>query len=429
VEQSSAPRETLRFSLSHWVQGSPLPPAAQAIISLPLFALLAALSLSPPAHAQPCLPDFPYDVGWLGADGAFSIPLSPDRELWLFGDSFVARHNQHTRAGSTMVANTVAISSCRAGKFSIDYHWTPPTPGLKPRAFFDSRTHAFRYWPLDGFLYDQTLYVAMLRVETTNPTKPFGFKLIGVDLARIANPDAPPDRWSISYLSLSKSRAAFPGISIVVRPPYVYLYGVIDRDKHKRHAVILTRISLDHLDHPADSLEYLSDASRGRQPPKAQPTSEAEHQQDQKSLGAEPVLSLPKEVTPAPAWKPAPIQSDAADVVAQGQSDFSVRYHPEIAKWVMLQQQPGFATAEIGIRTADNLDGPWSPFRSLMNIPEMHTRQTDRKRIFCYAAKEHPSFESTPGTLVVTYACNSFSSLALTDMKIYHPIVIQLRMP
>jgi hypothetical protein len=29
--QSSAPRATLRFSLSHWVQGSPLPPAAQAI--------------------------------------------------------------------------------------------------------------------------------------------------------------------------------------------------------------------------------------------------------------------------------------------------------------------------------------------------------------------------------------------------------------
>ena len=377
------------------MQGSPLPLAAQAIISLPLFAILCALAISPPAHAQPCLPDFPYDAGWLGGDGAFSIPLSPDRELWLFGDSFIARHNHHTRAGSTraastMVANTIAISSCRAGKFSIDYHWTPPTHGHKPRAFFDSRTHAFRYWPLDGFLYNKTLYVAMLRVETTNPTKPFGFKLIGVDLAKIANPDAPPDRWSITYLSLSKSRAAFPGISIVVRPPYVYLYGVIDRDHHKRHAVILTRISLDHLDRPAESLEYL--AAR-------------------------------------PAWKPAPIQSDAADVVAQGQSDFSVRYHPEIAKWVMLQQQPGFATAEIGIRTADNLDGPWSPFRSLMNIPEMHTRRSHRKRIFCYAAKEHSSFESTPGTLVVTYACNSFSSLALTDMKIYHPIVIQLRMP
>ncbi len=340
-----------------------------------------------------CLPDFPYDAGWLGADGAFSIPLSPDRELWLFGDSFIARRNHHTRAGSTMVANTIAISSCRSGKFSIDYHWTPPTHGHKPRAFFDSGTHAFRYWPLDGFLYDKSLYVAMLQVKTTNPTKPFGFKLIGVDLARIANPDAPPDRWSITWLSLSKSRAAFPGISIVVRPPYVYLFGVIDRDKHKRHAVILTRISLDHLDRPAKSLEYLSDAS-------------------------------------TPAWKPAPIRDDAADLVAEGQPDFSVRYHPEIAKWVMLQQQPGFRSGEIGIRTADHLDGPWSPFRSLMNIPEMHTRQTNRKRIFCYAAKEHPSFESTPGTLIVTYACSSLHFKTLvSDMSIYRPIVTQLQIP
>jgi hypothetical protein len=41
-EQSSAPRPTLRFSLSHWVQGSPpatvsMPPAAQAIILRPHF--------------------------------------------------------------------------------------------------------------------------------------------------------------------------------------------------------------------------------------------------------------------------------------------------------------------------------------------------------------------------------------------------------
>jgi len=367
--------------------------------------MLCALAISPPAHAQPCLPDFPYDAGWLGGDGAFSIPLSPDRELWLFGDSFIARHNHHTRAGSTraastMVANTIAISSCRAGKFSIDYHWTPPTHGHKPRAFFDSRTHAFRYWPLDGFLYNKTLYVAMLRVETTNPVKPFGFKLIGVDLAKIANPDAPPDRWSITYLSLSKSRAAFPGISIVVRPPYAYLFGVIDRDAHKRHAVILTRISLDHLDRPADSLEYLSRTE-----------------------------FIPSK-TPAAAWKPAPIQSDAADVVAQGQSDFSVRYHRKMAKWVMLQQQSGFATGQIGIRTADQIEGPWSPFRSLMNIPEMHAHRSHRKRIYCYAAKEHPSYESTPGTLVVTYTCNSLHFKTLVhDMNIYRPIVTQLRMP
>jgi len=360
--------------------------------------ILCALA-SPPTFAQPCLPAFPYRAGWLGGDGASSIPLAPDRELWLFGDSFVSRHNQRTRLGSTrlgstIVANTIAISSCRSGKWSIEYHWRASAHGHKARrkrAFFDSRTHAFRYWPLDGFLHDKTLYVALLRVQITNPKKLFGFRVIGVDLAKIANPDAPPDDWSITYTSLSKSRAAFPGVSIVVVPPYAYLFGVMERDAHKRHAVILTRISLDHLARPAESLEYL--AAGGK-------------------------------------WKPAPIRDDADDLVAQGQADFSVRYHVKMAKWVMVQQESGFPTGQIGIRTSENLEGPWSPFRSLTNEPEMHARHTHRHRIFCYAAKEHASFESVPGDLVVTYACNSFNFRTLiNDMSIYRPIVTQLRIP
>ena len=291
-----------------------------------------------------------------------------------------------------MVANTIAISSCHSGIWTIQYHWRPPVHGHKvQRAFFDSGTHAFRYWPLDGFVYEKTLYVALLRVEITSKTKPFGFKFIGVDLAKIANPDDEPGKWSITYLPLSKSLAAAPGVSIVVRGPYALMFGTMDRGEHKRHAVILTRISLDHLDQPDQSLEYLGSDDK---------------------------------------WESGPIHADAKDVISEGQSDFSIRYHSEIAKWVMVQQAPGYLTSQIGIRTSANLEGPWSPFVSLMNIPEMQTPHSHSKKIFCYAAKEHPSFESSPDTLVVTYVCNSLKLLTLIhDMTIYHPIVIQLRMP
>ena len=169
---------------------------------------------------------------------------------------------------------------------------------------------------------------------------------------------------------------------------------MIDRDKHKRHAVILTRISLDHLDRPAESLEYLSDCRS------------------------------------TPAWKPAPIRDDAADLVAKANRISASAITPKSPNGLCCSSSPDFASGEIGIRTADHLDGPWSPFRSLMNIPEMHTRQTNRKRIFCYAAKEHPSFESTPGTLIVTYACSSLHFKTLvSDMSIYRPIVTQLQIP
>jgi len=42
----------------------------------------------------------------------------------------------------------------------------------------------------------------------------------------------------------------------------------------------------------------------------------------------------------------------------------------------------------------------------------------------------NPSFESTPGTLVLTYTCNAFDFRTLiSDMSIYRPILTQLRMP
>ena len=206
--------------------------------------ILTALAIPSSTRADSCTPSFPYAHGWLGADAAYSIPLENHRTLWLFGDTFVSTHRTQTRtrAGSSMIANSIAISSCRAAKWIIDYHWNTFAHRHRPRAFFDSRTRSFRYWPLDGFLYNRTLYVALLRVRSTHARGPFAFKLLGVDLATITNPDADPRNWSITYRALSRSRTSFPGGSIVVRAPYVYLLGVIDHARHSRHALILTRI-------------------------------------------------------------------------------------------------------------------------------------------------------------------------------------------
>jgi hypothetical protein len=226
-----------------------------------------------------------------------------------------------------------------------------------------------------------------LKVAKTRGRPPFDFRVIGADLAKIANPDDAPGKWSIGYLELTRSRLSYPGASIVVRPPYAFLFGVIVR-AHSRQAIILTRVALDHLDKPAQSLEYL--AAGGK-------------------------------------WKPAPIRSDALDVIAEGWADFSVRYHPDVARWIEVQQQYGFGSHQIGIRSAPALEGPWSAFQPLFEEPEMISKRNRRKRMFCYAAKEHPSFEMTPGTLIVTYACSSLRLHTLArDMSIYRPVVAQI---
>ncbi len=356
-------------------------------------AILCALAMPSLVWAEACIPSFPYSGGWLGGDGAFSIPLSNERELWLFGDTFVSADTKQTqtRVGAGLVRNSIAISSCRGGKWTIQYHWRRPADGHNPYAVFESGTDAFYYWPLDGFLYGKTLYVALLRMSKTDSKGPFAFKLLGVDLAKIEHADEEPRNWSIRYLHLTSSEVAFPGVSIVVRPPYVWMFGVMDHPRQNRQAVILTRISLDRLDRPAESLEYLAAGAK---------------------------------------WRAAPIGADAEEIIAQGQAAFSVRYHPEIGKWVLVQQQPGFLSGQIGIRTSAGLEGPWSPFHSLMNEPEMRhhrTHRTRRKPIFCYGVTEHTSFESAPGTLVVTYACNGWDiRQVIADMSIYRPIVTQL---
>src|SRR5689334_15647058 len=54
---------------------------------------------------------FHADPRWLGGDAAISVPLSSDRVLWLFGDSFVDETAPYTRSEATFVHNTVAVQT------------------------------------------------------------------------------------------------------------------------------------------------------------------------------------------------------------------------------------------------------------------------------------------------------------------------------
>jgi hypothetical protein len=306
--------------------------------------------------------------------------------VWLFGDTFVADPPYGSRMNSALVPNTAGVSSCRDHDWSIDYYRGKDRTSGVARPLFDTGTDKSRYWPLDGFTRAHTLYVFLAEIAITG-NRPFDFKEVGASLAEVTNPQAEPDRWNIQYRRLCADTGLAVGVSAVVKFPYAYLYAVADRIAPGKHQVILARLPLDHLDSPAANLEYL--ASQG-------------------------------------VWKKGLDQLDAAVLVAAGAPDFSVRFHRALSKWVMVQADSDFPAREIGIRTADRLAGPWSGFRALYDIPEMHaaSRPAD---IFCYAAKEHIEFSSAPDSLTVTYACNllSISRLA-NDTTLYRPIVIHL---
>src|SRR2546430_16976623 len=64
----------------------------------------SAVATSRPGTIRP-LPEFGYTDGWLGADDAYSIPLTSTESLWLFGDTFVGtaetklRRSEERRVG------------------------------------------------------------------------------------------------------------------------------------------------------------------------------------------------------------------------------------------------------------------------------------------------------------------------------------------
>ena len=285
-----------------------------------------------------------------------------------------------------MVSNTVGISTCRNNEWSIHYfHRKDPVSGAA-QPIFDSATSKFRYWPLDGIIYRGRLYEFLIEIEVTGKGA-FDFREIGATLAEVINPRDEPDRWNIRYHHLSSETGLAVGASAIVEDHYVYLFSIADRIAPGKHQILLARLPLEHLDSPAANLEHLS--MQGN-------------------------------------WKPGLNLPDSKVLVDERAPDFSVRFHPAISKWLMVQTDSAFPAHTIGIRVADHLEGRWSSFTPLYNIPEMNPAAPSSS-IFCYAAKEHIEFAPSPNSTLITYACNSlsFSHLA-SDMTLYYPIAVEL---
>jgi len=361
------------------------------IRALGLFAFATCIVVcSASGVAAICTPSFPYNEGWLGGDAAYSIRLSDTEAVWLFGDSFVGDPSRKTRSGSRMVSNTIAISSCAKGSWSIRYYWRNRGAEV-PQPFFTSGVERFHYWPLDGFYLSGTLYVALAKIVHEPKDSPFGFEMIGVSLARISNPLDDPARWTVKYLDLSDSKLAFPGVTTIVSGDYVYLYAVLDDAQHKSHPMILARIAIKQIDRPRDSIRYLTNDG---------------------------------------AWKAAGDLNNARIVIDRGATEMSVRYHTSINKWIAVQNGPELFSGEIVVREAPTLEGPWSEPEPIYSFPQMSKGDPQYDRdTFCYAAKEHPEFSPPTGSMVMTYVCNSMTFQKLIEnMSVYRPEVVEREM-
>ena len=356
-----------------------------------------------------CLPRFPDGNGWHGGDAAYSVPLPIDEgrvSLWLFGDSFVDRPEHIGKRSYPFIHNSIGLSLCEAGgRWRLDTFWQHDETG-EPRAFFipDDQAEWVRrateetgrapyYWPFDGFVANDALFVGLLRVVPSAPRGRFNlpFRLIGMDLARIENFRDPPSAWQIRISTLSRNREAFPGSSFVARRTHIEAFAFFDR-ADGRAPRMLARIPLQPLDRwrpdLSKELEYLARDSH---------------------------------------WKKGFRPGDALILMDDAASEMSVHFDLRTKEWIAVYSRlagpdpspesahEAFKAAPdpsgyIWFRRARALSGPWSPPEKLFAIPEMHPTPPERvdENLFCYAGKAHPQF-SSQRRLVLTYVCNLFA--------------------
>lgn len=345
------------------------------------------------AHAV-CTPKFflqqGQPIGWLGADDAYSIPLPGGRDLWIFGDTLYGEKRIVHGIDPQMVRNSVGISTCDAtGNWHLDYTIRKDAAG-HPQDFFKARLPNTWYWPMDGFLAGRTLWVTLLCMRNTpNPEQPaMGFATCGTDLARISSPGPDPQQWKIDYLPLVPDGThAYPSATAVVDKGNAYIFALHETGTRP---LLATRIPLRGLSDPAKHLEYL--AADGT-------------------------------------WQTGFVPQNAMQVMKQGSTEMTIRYHPELHRWLAVLFTPGAFSSKILLRSAPSLAGPWTEGQAIYQVPEMQLSNPGYdKDTFCYAAKEHPEFEH--GDLVFTYACNTFSvpKLASND-SIYFPQVVRMALP
>jgi hypothetical protein len=350
----------------------------------------------PQSASAVCLPSFPDKDGWYGGDGAYSISLDDKRVLWLFGDTFVSDQEgkQDRMDMKVVLGTTLAISTCNAdAEFKIRYFLKK-----KNGEFLSSFGEKEWLWPQDPFMVHHTLYVPLISIKADPEIKgPFKFKIAGHKIAKIQNfAGADPNRWIVDYMDLT------PGIprgimalatTSVVYGDYVYYYPLYGTTQDRLSVLgnILARIPTNRLDDPAKSIEYL--------------TKEGQWE---------------KELDPAKVK----IVFDASV------SEMSVRYHPDVGKWIAVYMSIRNNGDQMLYQMADAPEGPWTEPKALIeSIPEVD-RNSPRydKNNFCYAGKEHLEF-AQGRNLIVTYICNSYedfeksASFIRKNLFLYRPMV------
>ncbi|HBW22042.1 MAG: hypothetical protein A2X28_09480 [Elusimicrobia bacterium GWA2_56_46] len=330
---------------------------------------------------------FNRENGWIGSDIASSIPINGNRTLWLFGDTWIGKIRAGKRVDATIVNNTIAIQKGNVpAKAELEFYY--PVNKGKPSSFLTpSGDKGFFWLSHGGILTRKGLFLFMSRViKLPGDDSVFGFKSMGLTMARIQNPEDSPSRWRITQRVVPWVKFSPDGTEIVFGQPLlkvggmIYVYGLETNAKEHNRYLLLARVQEDRLE-DFDAWRFYSDGK----------------------------------------W-----QTDfmkASRLADHFGAEFSVSYQPALHNYVAIYTENGLSK-NIMSRFAAAPEGPWSKPRIVYKCPEMDWNS----HYFCYAAKGHPELSLHKDELLVSYVCNAddFWKMA-ADTRIYRPKFIKVK--
>jgi hypothetical protein len=347
------------------------------LLGLILSGCATAAPTSWKTEPSPSLDDrfFPARSAWRGGDAVYSVPLSNERILWLFGDSFIAKPGVTVREGSKMVRNSLAIETVGG---PLDFFWR--TEKDQPADALKCPVDGHFLWPLSGLRAGPRLHLFLLEMQNKGEGA-FGFATVRNLLASVENPDDSADRWKIDYSPIPASTATMDfGAASVVTGDHAYVYG--NRHRLPRHAETIVARA------PKESIGdfTLWRFWNGR--------------------------DWVKEV------------GEAGRIFDAQATEMSVSYLASTRAFVAVTSG-GFLSPNLLVSEAPRPEGPWSAPVTVFTCPEVGWK----KDYFCYAGKAHPELDPTGHSLVISYACNSFSFAdAVQDLRIYRPRFVVARL-
>lgn len=316
--------------------------------------------------------------GWTGGDGAASIPLSAQKILWLFGDSFNGTIADNKRTNTSLKAhNTIAIQDgISPSAATLNYFF-----GAGSSSFFTPFSGSGFLWPMHGTMINDQLYIFFVQADTA--AGGLGFKLTNSVLVKVSNPLDPPaqwqsTQWQVPHALFSPTLQTVFGASVLQKDGYLYIFGTkTDNSINDRH-LLLARVKPDSIA-GFSSWKFLDNG---------QWTSNFQN---------------------------------AQHLNAKMGFEFSVSYFSQQHKFVLVNAPLGFAQ-NINVQSADSLSGSWSSPVNVFQCPEPKSNSN----VFCYAAKAHPELSSN-NDLVITYVANSvvFSDV-INDASLYWPRFISV---